>query len=332
MKKILLLILAMLLLLGCASDLQPKAQEPQRGVKICTSMSRSMTLALVEDFAEKTGIAVEIVSLPPGATAMRLAYLADIQADVWLGGSAEEFWLAGEQGLLQSYRPREANKIPPELRQNNWLWTALYVDHIAFLSHRDNLHALGLYAPTSWEDLLNSAFYQEVVLAHPQNGGAPYGMITTLWQLWGARRAMLYAEAWHAQKPLYTNSNSVAIEEVFSGRKTVAIVPLSYALLLEQKEPGVFASIPQDGNKNMVSGAALLKGNNTDEGKAFISYLLSERAAEVLGKEGLPLLWSISKEGTMQKEIVGDLHTAIDDLSWTAEMKAEIIQQWQEYQ
>ena len=32
--------------------------------------------------------------------------------------------------MLRSYRPREAYKVPAEMRENQWRWTGLYVDYI----------------------------------------------------------------------------------------------------------------------------------------------------------------------------------------------------------
>ena len=84
---------------------------------------------------------------------------------MWLGGTAEEFYLAAERGLLVSYQPEEAYAIPAEFRQNNWLWTALYIDHIGFLSNKKNLHYLGLYAPESWQELLAEPLKYELALA-----------------------------------------------------------------------------------------------------------------------------------------------------------------------
>ena len=102
------------------------------------------------------------------------------------------------------------------------------------------------------------------------------------------------------------------------GYKTVAVVPLSLALLLERSEQNLFATLPNDGNNQAAAGK-------------FIDYLLSRRAAEIVGATGHQLIWSISSaaDDDLRDKYTGKLLTPVDDLSWTAGQKAEVIARWQ---
>ena len=114
------------------------------------------------------------------------------------------------------------------------------------------------------------------------------------------------------------------------GYKTVAVVPLSVALLLERSEENLFATIPADGNKNLISGAAVLNGPNNAAAGKFIEYLLSNRAAEIVAEKGHGLVWSLSAaaDDELRSQYTGKMLTPVDDLSWTAGQKANVIERW----
>ena len=333
MKKFLAVLAAALCVLTAFSPAQTAEQDAKtkEHVKICFSMPVGLAEALAEDFTKASGIEAEVVPLPPGSAEHRFNFLTSSASDVWLGGTAEEFYLAAERGLLVSYQPQEAYALPAEFRQNNWLWTALYIDHIGFLSNKENLHYFGLYAPETWDELLAGPLKYELALTDPKSGGAGYGMMTALWQLRGEEAALDYAAQLNRQRPEYFVNLQETIDEVRQGYKTVAVVPLSVALLLERSEPNLFATLPLDGNKNLISGAAVLNGPNRETACKFIDYLLSERAADIVDAAGHQLVWSLSSAAgdNMRRRYTGRLLTPVDDLSWTAAQKSEIISRWQ---
>lgn len=333
MKKFLAmlgLVLCVLFALGAACTAAKDDAAPKEHVKICISMPVKIAEALASDFTAASGIETEVVALPPGSAENRFNFLANSGSDVWLGGTAEEFYLAAERGLLVSYQPEEAYTIPAEFRQNNWLWTALYIDHIGFLSNKENLHHFGIYAPESWQELLENTLKYELAVPDPRNGGAGYGMMTALWQLKGGESALDFAARLNSQRPEYFVNLQETIDEVRQGYKTVAVVPLSTALLLERSESNLFATIPGDGNKNLISGAAVLKGTGNAAAGKFVDYLLSRRAAQIVAESGDGLIWCLSSAAGdgMRSQYTGKMLTPVDDLSWTAGQKAEIISRW----
>lgn len=311
---------------GCGSD---NVNQPKK-LKVCSSLNETMTEILADDFSQRYDVKMEIGYLPSGSFDERLQFLRSGEFDLWLGGTPEEYYLAGEQKMLRSYSPQEAYKVPAEMRENQWRWTGLYVDYIGFLTNRNRLRELGLYAPETWDELLKPELWEETALADFKNGGCSYGMITSIWQLRGAEKAMQYAASFNGQMPFYTVSEWDAIEEVRSGRKTVAVVSLAVALQLERQNRDLFATLVKDGNKNCITGAAVLKGNNLEEAHCFMDYLLSKQSKDLLASKGYPLLWRVSDytHDDGRKMMIGNLQLAVDDLSWTAGQKSAVIQQW----
>lgn len=325
--KIICLLLGVLLLAGCAKETEPT----QKQLLLCSSMNKKITELFAENYSKATGTKVKISYLPAGTQKERFDYLRQNKFDVWLGGTSEEYFLADEQKILQPYIVKEAYKVPAELRNRTGQWTSLYLSYIAFLSNKNNLHAYGLYAPESLEELLVPQLKDEIALADFNLGGASYGLITSIWQLRGKDEALDYAAKLNAQNPVYTQGFGEAVDMVYIGKKTVAVVPLDYALKLERQHSHLFATVVQDANRNMLTCAAIMRNaEHVDEAKAFLDYLMSDEGMELLPENGYHYIWHVKKYpyNDGRRELLGNISVPVDDLGWTAGDKNEIIRAW----
>lgn len=185
MHKVIMMVILLCAMLtaGC----QQQQQETPRELNICSSMEGKATKLLVQDFAGRSGIKINIVQLPAGSFNERLEFIKKNNIDCWLGGTVEEYYLASQQHLLQPYQAAEAYKVPAAMRSKEGYWTSLYLEYIAFLSNKDKLHQLGLYAPNTWNELLRPQLHGEIVIPDFVYGGASYGMLTSIWQLRGKK-------------------------------------------------------------------------------------------------------------------------------------------------
>ena len=170
--KILCLLLGLILLAGCGKE----SEQNQKQLTLCSSMNKKLTELFAENFSKATGTKVTISYLPGGTQKERMDYLRQHKFDVWLGGTSEEYFLADEQKILQPYIVKESYKVPAELRNRTGQWTSLYLSYIAFLSNKNNLHAYGLYAPETWDELLAPQLKEEIALPDFSLGGASFGM------------------------------------------------------------------------------------------------------------------------------------------------------------
>lgn len=325
--KILALLLMLLVLAGCGSE-KPK-EKPQ--LHICSSMNKAFTELIADSFGKQTGTKVIINYLPGGTQQQRFDYLRQHKFDIWLGGTSEEFFMADEQHILQAYQAKESYKVPAELRNRTGEWTSLYLSYIALLSNKHNLQAYGLYAPESWDELLAPQLKDEIAMANFSMGGASFGMLTSIWQLRGREAALEYAAKLNAQNPNYTAGFGEAVDKVYIGKKTVAVVPLDYALLLETRHRHLFATVPKDANRNILTGAAIIKGAPHEAlAQSFLDYLMSDEGAELLPKNGYHYMWHVKNYpyNDGRRELIGNVQVPVDDLSWTSTYKNEIIKKW----
>lgn len=333
MKKLFFVLVVFLGLSVYFMDKHDRASEEKKELNICSSMGKDITELLIKDFSKKNGIKVKITYLPGGTYETRKTFLEKNKIDCWMGGTSEEYFMAEEEGLLHRYIAKESYKVPATLRSRRGAWTPLYLSYVSILSNKDNLREAGLYAPTTWEEFLDSAFNGKLVFTTPQIGGVAYSMLTGIWQLNGKSAALEYAARLNAQKPLIVESFNEAVDLVFTGKKTSTIVPLDYGLFLESKYNHLFTTVPKDANRNVLTGVAILRNvGSVGCAERFIDYLMSDESVTNLAASGYYYMWHVKNynDSAERTRIVGRVQVPIDDLGWSSTYKNEVIRQWLE--
>jgi ABC-type Fe3+ transport system substrate-binding protein len=324
---VLLAVLLVLALAGCGGVGTGAQTEEDKVVAVCSSMNRDLSRALTDDFANRTGIIVEFEPLASQGLIQRLDALSRSTVDVWMGGTAEEYYRAGERKMLVPYHPVAAANIPPEYQDREGQWTPLSIDRIALLSNRNVTDRLHVRPPETWIELLQPVLHKETVMAVPEAGGASYGMITTLWQLRGRDKALQYAGLFRTQEPVYVPTDSKAAYAVFRGDKAVAVLPLRHARMLEKEHRFLNAVAVKDGNKNLITAAAILqRGKHRKAAERFMEYLLSPEAGRIMLDYGFtPLTGALDRQDRTVKD---RMPVCNDDLRWAATEKQNIIKTW----
>lgn len=324
-----LLIMTVFFAAGCFKEKEQTVPE----LKLCSSMGEAITGILAEGYEKKTGTKVKISYLPPGSFDQRMNFLESNKFDCWLGGSAEEYYMANSKKMLQPYLTQESYKVPAELRSNRGEWTSLYLTYIALLSNKNKLKEFGLYSPETLEELLEPQLKEQIIIPDYINGGAGYGLLTSVWQLYGKKAALEYAALFNRQLPRYAQSVNEAVDMVYRGEKTVTIIPLDYALLMEAEHKHLFATLIKDANKNILSGAAVMAGaSNQKTAQDFLDYLMSDDGEALLQKNGYTYMWHVKRYpyNDGRYELIGNISVPVDDLGWTSKFKGDIIRQWLE--
>lgn len=333
MKKIFFVLALLLGVCAYFIDFDKVDGDEKKELNICSSMGKEVTALLAEDFAKKHGVKVNISYLPAGTYEVRKKYLQNNKFDCWLGGSSEEYFMAAEEGFLRRYVAKESYKVPAALRNRSGDWTVLYLSYVAVLSNKNNLRQQGVYAPTTWKEFLDPTYKGNLVFPNPSIGGVAYGMLTGIWQLNGKPAALEYAAKLNAQNPLIVDSFNEAVELVYNGHKTSTIIPLGHALFLESKHPHLFATVPKDANRNILTGVALLKNAEAvTNAQKFVDYLMSDESIITLAASGYYYMWHVKNynDARERTRIVGRVQVPKDDLGWASTYKNEVIRQWQE--
>ncbi|MEG1727743.1 MAG: extracellular solute-binding protein [Acidaminococcaceae bacterium] len=328
-KKILALLCLLCLVSGCGTSKSEVVT-----ITVYSELPVEVTESLARDFEKKmTGkVQVKTLALPKQHLAEKLHLLSASDGDLWLGATAEEYFLADQQKALLLYKARGIQAIIPEVRDKKGAWTGLFTTNLGFVSNQKRLRELDVAEPTSWQDLLTTPLQEELVFSDPlwQQGG--YRLVTTLWQLWGEQRTLHYAKELRQQAPLEVLDDATAIEEVQEGTRAVAVVPLDLALLAAHNDHNLLVSQAREGTSRKITGVAILKQTGQElRAREFVDYLLSERAKELL--YGLDYYaWHLNedpKDYTWGKQFARGL-LIHNDLRWCAVHSNSILAKWQQ--
>src|SRR6266576_1769610 len=146
---------------------------------------------------------------------------ASPKADIFIGGSSEFHDPLGKQGLLEAYISPNAKDIAAQFKEPTGLWTGWYTGIFGVISNNDRLtKEIGGKKPSTWDDLLDPAWKQKLVLPDPIKTGGGYIFIAT--QIFRFNRdedkAMAFMKSLHANIAQYIPTSPGALTLIDQGQ------------------------------------------------------------------------------------------------------------------
>jgi len=217
----------------------------------------------IEAFEKETGIDVEWVRMSSGEVLARIeAEAANPQASMWHAGSNTSHINAASKGLLEPYKPNTDFELIDILHAEDWAWTGFYTGAIGFVSNVNFLKEHNVKAPTTWSQLLDPAFEDNIAMAYPYTSGTAYTTYATLVQMVGMERTLNWWEEFDKQSiHQYTKSGTACIAMVGIGEVAVGIA-FSHDIMAIGINKGypVVMTFPEEGTGYEVGGLSLIKG------------------------------------------------------------------------
>ncbi len=288
-----------------------------------------------EKFEEETGIKCNYVRLSAGEMLTRVAAEKDNpQAALMLGGSTDNYISASEQGLLEAYQSDALSDTPENLLDTDGVWDPIYVGCIAFACNKEWFEDNGYDYPTSWEDLLDEKYANEIIMAHPSTSGTAYTVLATLVQLMGEDEAFDYLSKLSSNITQFTKSGSAAPNAVAQGEAAIAITFSHDGLQPTAEGYPIELSFPEDGTGYEVGGVALIKNGPADEqenAKLFIDWICSTAGQDLYAEN------DSFRVPTNENAVVADGLVTLDqvncidyDAMWAAENKTDLCARFEE--
>ena len=287
----------------------------------------------IEAFEKETGIDVVWVRMSSGEVLARVeAEASNPQASVWHAGSNTSHINAATKGLLAPYKPKTDFPLAGNLHAKDWAWTGFYSGAIGFVSNTNFLKKKGVKAPTTWDDLMNPAFKQNVAMAYPYTSGTAYTTYATLIQMKGLDKTLDWWEKFDKNSiHQYTKSGTGCIPMTGLGEVAVGIA-FSHDILAKGVNKGypVVMTFPKEGTGYEIGGLSLIKGGPEPElGKQFIDWCFTERAQNLFQKYNrLPVN---PKAKVAKGSVTLDQVNLIKyDHIWAGQNKGEMIKAWRD--
>ena len=338
MKKILVMVLALVLALGCVSalaeDVDWRAYEGSE-LMVYVGCDEEHGAAVVKAFEEKTGIKTSYIRLSGNDCYTRiLEERENPQADIWYGGTWDPYIAAAKEGLLAKYD--DCNHAP--YKSENFgvgepYWFGIYSGYIGFICDMDALEEAGVEAPTCWADLAKPEYKGMIVMANPGATGTGVMTASILFQIYGEEKALEMIRSFDPNVITYVKTGSGTSAMVSTGEAAIGVGFLHTGLMyIDEGYDNIKLIAPSDGTGYEVGGTAIIEGcKHLDEAKLFIQFAMTPECQEIGQTVGA--LQFLTVEGAKDPEsaqaILDMGVNLIDyDSDWTGENKNHIIEAW----
>lgn len=301
-----------------------------------TSYNEEQASVIFDAFEADTGIHVEYVQLASGETFSRLlAEKENPQVSMVFCSDAELFLSTMEDELFLQYFTPNLEYMDEEYYQKaDGYYTPYFVGVTAFAVNTEWFEAKNIEYPTSWADLLNPEFEEQIVFAHPSSSGTAYMYLSTLCQMWGEDQAFEFLKDLDQNIRHYTKSGTAGPTEVALGEAAIALTMTHDGLKPSAQGYPVEVVVPKDGAGLNIGSMGIIKGGPEDElenAKLFTDWMTSVRGQEILIDAGtfcIPV--NIEAKVTEGLTPLSELNIIDYDQVWSGENKTKLIDRFME--
>lgn len=286
---------------------------------------------LFDDFAKEVNAKVDFLSMSSGEVISRIeAEGGKPMADLWFGGGIDAFMAAKESALLETYIPKEADKVGSAFRDSEGYWISKGLTVVGFLVNEELLAENGLEVPRTWEELIKPEYKDEIIMANPAISGTNYGAVKGILDMYGEEEGWEYLEKLIENIPFFGKRGKDPEEKTVAGEFAIGIIPADKGSFDVAEKNNLTVIYPEDGIPWVPEGVAIFKdGEGADIAKAFLDFMLrdenQERLAELDGKDGAQMV----KEGVGGYDLGLPQDKLIEqDISTFGTMREEILEKW----
>ncbi len=251
---------------------------------VYSGRSETLVAALIEQFAEVTGIEVEVRY---GKTAELAATLleegANSPADVFFAQEPGGMGAVAEAGMLAPLPDEILNQVDSRFRSPNGLWVGISGRARVIVYNTDNVSPEDL--PDDIWDFTDPKWKGRI--GWPPTNGSFQTMVTGMREVWGEERTREWLEGIQANDPQVYEKNTPTVAAVAAGEIDVGFVNHYYLYRFIAAEGEDFTArnyfLPGGGPGSlvMVAGAGrIATGPNEANALKFIEFMLSTVAQQ----------------------------------------------------
>ena len=279
---------------GCRSTQSPAnsaEKSADRSVVVYSSADKEFAELIFRAYEQKTGVKVLPLydteeTKTAGLTARLVAEKDHPRSDVFWSSDTSRAVALVEQGIADSYTPKEAAAIPDRYKSATGLWTGFAARIRVLLYNTDRVKAAD--APHSILDLTKPRWKGRFAFANPHFGTMSFHA-AALFAKWGDAKANTFFEMLKSNGAVVAAGNSDVKDRVSDGRVDIGILDEDDAIVaIREKKPVALVVLDQDGPEAlgtplMPNAALLIRGApHADEARRFIDFLISAEAEQIL--------------------------------------------------
>lgn len=330
MKKILIVLLAVLLVFSLATIAQAEPEATDVLMVLCTPQEE-WCQGMEEEFeAVYPEIDVQWNRLSSGEALARVqAEKGNPSFDVWWGGPMDAFIAAKDEGgLIAQYESPNLKNITEKFQymiDKDHYYAPIYMGSIGFMTNTNWLaEHPEASAPTSYQDLLKPEFKGQIMISHPSTAGTGYTFLATVLQVMGEDAGWEYMRKLNDQVYQYTKSGSAAGNNTAEGQTAVSII-FSHDIVkfIDDKGAPAVITFPKEGTGYEVAGVAILEGaKNLANAQKWYDWALTPEAQSLGPKYASYQAPTVAGVEMSHPELL-DCNLIDYDFVWTGKHKQE---------
>lgn len=326
MRRLVLISILLLLLTGCgtsSSGLAKYAPAEENRLVIYTSHKAQVYQPIIQEFEERTGIWVELVT---GGTAELLDLIQkeqeEPQADVLFGGGVES--VAAYQECFADYRSAGQKYLPEGYRENNpMFWTPFSALPVVLIYNTQLVEPELL---TGWADLSRPEFRGKVAFADPNRSGSSFTALMTCFFVGSDDYVQMLAESLDGKQ---LESSSEVLTTVADGTSLVGVTLEETALRKIAEGANIGMVYPVDGTSAIPDGTTIIrKAPHEENARRFVDFTLSYDVQSRLGSTFYrrSVREDVPEDADMTP--LAELHIAPYDAAWVSAHRETLLTQW----
>ena len=268
-------------------------------------------------------------------TAKLLAEKANPQADVVMGVAASSLALLDKNGMLEPYKPLNADAIMAAYRdkKNPPAWFGMDVWGATVCFNTVEAQKKNIPKPESWKDLLKPAYKGQIVMPNPASSGTGFFDVTAWLTLWGDKEGKgdgwKFMDGLHENIAQYTHSGSKPCNMAASGEYVVGISFEYRANTNKAKGAPIDLVFPKEGLGWDLESFGIHKGTkHLDAAKKLADWASSKDAMLLYGKN-----FAITAQPGVAAPLPNvpkdyEQRLVKMDFAWAADNRERILAEW----
>lgn len=186
------------------------------------------------------------------------------------------------EGVLTSYKPKNAEEINPLMRAKDFSWFGINAWGGSICVNTELLEKAKLPIPQSWEDLTDPRYRGKIVMPSPVASSTGFMFLLGWIQGFGEEKGWEYVKKLHDNILFYTASGARPASMIAQGDIPIALTSEAFVRPFMRFSIPVKTVEPQEGIAWDAEGSALPKGSRHQQSaEKFLDFCASESVAKI---------------------------------------------------